>query len=198
LSDGPLEAQKRLTTVFDGYLSVCKEAPSICHLIHAILSSSLFSFRISPQERVALAVSCRVESVTRNMFFVYPRLFCVEEMSFLPLCESSFAKGNVFLFQFWDRLAVFVNKYVDSGVLMELFGVDSFENLPSEVPRLESEVNLTVNGLIEDCWRVNGGWCPVDVIPQGDPREVIFVDVLVDDSKVCGFGLEEWIRRNVR
>jgi hypothetical protein len=52
--------------------------------------------------------------------------------------------------------------------------------------------NSNMRALINDCWTISRQYLPVVIIPEGDPREIIFRTILVDDSRESGSNWSEW------
>ncbi|KAK8899345.1 hypothetical protein M9Y10_001659 [Tritrichomonas musculus] len=174
---------------------------SIYHLMHAMLSNESFRSRhpFGVDGRMSQIIMLRAISITNLLLYLYPRMFSVDTEAILPLTSSSFGQGTIFLFHTVDKIYIWVSAAADKNFLINGFGCQSLEDLPTAFPpgppaspNSNSEEYLKLQKLISNCYELSGKYLPVEVIGQGSPREAIFSEIIVDDSTVCGSNLTSW------
>jgi len=58
------------------------------------------------------------------------------------------------------------------------------DQLRDKLPTIESEENERLQEAMRQCWNLSRRDLPVEVIHQGDPRKMVFKEILVDDSNI--------------
>jgi hypothetical protein len=94
-----------------------------------------------------------------------------------------------------DQVIVWIGAGIAQEWLEDAFGVTSLQDIQAELPVLTLEANMALNAAIQECWKISQRYLTVSIIPQGDPREVIFKEILVEDSTASGAVFTEWRKR---
>ena len=169
------------------------------HLMHSMMFCTALraaGHRLGADGRMAEIIRLRAMGVVDLMLYLYPRMFAVdadEQCTPLPLVQQSFAEGCCFLVHTLDNIFIWVSIGASKEFLANAFGVAAIEELPKEVPKLETAENRRLNELINECWKLSAHYLPVEVIPQGDQREEVFGEILRDEEVGEGPQLGTWI-----
>jgi hypothetical protein len=167
--------------------------PALRPLAHALLSRRIFRARGEPDWLMAELLRMRAFGVVASLLWLCPRLFCADaEKGPLPLTAASFATGRCFLAHGEDRIWIWVGEGVAGDWMESVFGVGSLAELAGIGRVSEGEGSAALRELIGACWEICGRYLQVEVIVQGDPREAVFNEMLVDDARDCGGDLAEW------
>lgn len=171
---------------------------SVYHLMHSLISCTAFRALPNPigvDGRMSEIIGLRSIGINDLLLYLYPRMFATdsENVMPLPLTGQSFANGNCFLVHKNDKIYIWISQNVSPQYLQNTFGASSLENVPENVPTLDTRENKALNDLIRDCWSLSGHFLPTEIITQGNPREAIFGEILVDDSTASGSPLSRWI-----
>ena len=127
-------------------------------------------------------------------------MYSVDTEKILPLTSSSFGQGTVFLFHTGDKIYIWVSSSANQFFLLNAFGSKYLENIPSKFPptntmsNKSSEEYLRLQNLISKCIELSGKYLTIEIIGQENPREVIFSDIIIDDSEISGCNLINWIQ----
>jgi hypothetical protein len=194
---GPAEALEATTKLVESAFGCGIKFKTFHHLMHAFLSNPITRLKFSGgiDARFAGFIRLRALGIVDFVLLVYPRLFAADGPDeALPLTAESFGAGRCFVAHTIGEIFVWIGQDVSDRYLSEAFGVSRFEELPREVPVIETAANERLNGIIRGCWELSGRYLPVSVVPQGDPREAVFGDLLVDDAVASGRNLADWIR----
>jgi hypothetical protein len=172
---------------------VAMRLPGFAALAHALLSQPVFRCGREIDWLVTEVIRLRSMSVAGTLLWLYPRMFAMDTGSgALPLTAAALATGCCFLVHTDNRILIWVRHGVDEEWLAEVFGVRTMQEIVNvtDVQMLERSAN--VRSLLNHCWTVSGQYLPIVIIPEGDPREIVFRTVLVDDSRESGGNLSEW------
>ena len=194
LSKGPIEAASLIRKELSQMFSLGYHFKSMIHLAHALLSNLILRAQhpLGVDGRLSTILNIRSMSLIDLLIYLYPRMFAIDNSELpLPLCASSFSQGSCFLFHTLDRIYIWVSQGATPQYLSETFGVSSIDQLPNEVPTLNTEENQKLQKLINDCWNLSGRFLQTEIIGQGSPRESVFSEILIDDSRACGATLNE-------
>jgi hypothetical protein len=113
----------------------------------------------------------------------------------LPLVSESFGEGSVFLFHLSSKILIWISSSADLLYVEDAFGVSNLNDLPAEVPKLDSKESEELNARIGECRAISGKYFPVEIILQGNPKETEIASMLVDTHPADpNLGLEVWIR----
>jgi protein transport protein SEC24 len=160
---------------------------SLYHLVHGLLGSRLLRASVAQDARIRELVHLRAVSIVPGLLYQYPRLFAVDAgRHVLPLGADAFTRGYVLLVHAWDRIYVWVNQETPRELVAAFFGG---QEVTPEVPRLQTELNQRLNEIIAECYALSGRYLPVEVIPPGDERVVVFGELLADASLASGADL---------
>ena len=130
-----------------------------------------------------------------SLICIYPRMFAVDgSESPLPLSSDSFAMGNIILVHTSDRLFLWISPEAPAEKLRSYLGCGSIEELPSEVPELQTVENQRLHALVTGCYNLSGRYLLTEIIPPGSPREAVFSWILVDMAQTCGCDLAGYLR----
>jgi hypothetical protein len=167
---------------------------SIYHLSHALFAHA-FTAPAFPRGgvdgRISAILTIRALCIVDVLLLLYPRLFAADgPMEVLPLSGASFSMGSCFVLHTVDEVFVWVADSASQEYVTAAFGDDV-----NYVPRLETRENQRLNKIIEGCWALSGRYLTVTVMRQGDPREAVFAEVLVDDAIAGGMRLADWIKQ---
>ncbi|KAH0791221.1 Sec23/Sec24 trunk domain containing protein [Histomonas meleagridis] len=199
LSTGPSEAsvtlRKNMSQIFFNRIQVS----SAYHLLHSLLCCSTIRPAQHPlgvDGRMSELIRLRSIDLTDLIIYLYPRMFVTdaEQIMVLPLTGQSFAAGHCFLVHTVDKIYIWLSSEVTPEYLQNAFGVSSFDKVAEQLPKLETKENQQLQQLLTECWELSGRYLPVEVIPQGNPKEAIFGEILVDDSAACGAPLQQWMK----
>ncbi|OHT02060.1 Sec23/Sec24 trunk domain containing protein [Tritrichomonas foetus] len=162
---------------------------SMYHTSHAIILSPITAVPCEngADGRMNISIFTRSASINELLLWIYPRMFAIDAQAEyaktpLPLAADSFNYGNVFLFHTNDKIYFWVSKNVSVDFLQNVFGVSSFDQLPSELPQLQTPENQNVQALMNECWNLSGKYLSNEIIPQEDHKEVIISRFLVDST----------------
>jgi len=198
LSKGPAIGSTDIRTEMNVMFSRSTNYVSMYHLLHSILCNQVIRARPHPlgvDGRMSVIIGLRSISVNDLLLYLYPKMYALDSdvKTPLPLSGQSFSYGSCFLVHTVEKIYIWVSNSVSQEFLSNVFGVQSFEQLPSELPTLENPTNVEVHNLLNECWSFSGHYLPIEIIPQQSPRESIFADILVDDSTACGSNLSQWM-----
>jgi hypothetical protein len=174
-------------------------APSyVYHLTHALAVSPILVIVPVPEVDNKIVMLTRWRSVhfMEILLTIYPRMFAVDtDVGPLALVSESFGDGSVFLFHLPSRILMWISSAADQIYIQDAFGVPDLGSLPDEVPKLDSKESEDLNRRIEECWDISGKYLPVEILVQGNPKEVEIASLLVDTQPANpNLGLEVWIR----
>lgn len=186
-SEGPQIACSRIKNEIRRIFSNGMKFVSFLYLSNSLICSRILS-NIHPlgvDGRMVTLIELNEISIIDVLLFLYPRLFLVDESKFsiLPLRKSSLLNGSCFLFHTYNKIFVWIKKSSSSSYLKNAFGFDSIEKVQSEVPKLETQENKILHQLINNCWSFSGHFLQTEIICEGNPRESIFSEFLVDDNR---------------
>jgi hypothetical protein len=136
----------------------------------------------------------RNAGIAAAVLALYPRLLVVdrEDPALLPLTGASFAAGTCFVAHTVTTVHIWVSAAAPLEFLQNAFGATGLEDLPTFVPEIDSKENRGLHDVIEECWAISRRHLPVEIIRQGDARECIFRDILIDDAVGGGMRLSDW------
>jgi hypothetical protein len=195
LKSGPVAARDWVTKDVRAILACGVRFGSLPQFMHALLSCEFMHPKLGYDWVMAEAIRWRSLNVIEALLTLYPRMICVDGgQAAVPLTATSFAAGNCFLVHMHSRIILWVASGAGADWLREAFGTESLKEIPLEVPTIATAVNADLNTMIEECWTISGRYLPVTIIPQGDPREDIFNQILVEDSTIGGAAFSEWMK----
>jgi hypothetical protein len=167
--------------------------------MHALLSLDLFRPTLGYDWLMAEMICWRSLSIVDTLLSLYPRMVCIDGgCVIVPLTGSSFAAGHCFLLHMVSRIIIWVGAAAPPEWIRDAFGVGSVQEIPPDVPTLDGPANRDLNAAIQECWTISRRYLPVTLITQGDPREAIFAQLLVEDSAVAGAVFSEWRKQVMR
>jgi hypothetical protein len=193
LTSGPVAAIGPFKTDVQNLLTCGARFAALYHFMHALLSHDIFHPKLGYDWLMAQMIEIRSHRIVDSLLMMYPRMLCIDAGSVVvPLTASSFGIGNCFLVHRHSCVIVWIGANAASDWLQDAFGVSSLVEVPPQVPSLGTQANTDLNAAIQECWALSGRYLPVTVIPQGDPREGIFKQILVEDSMLAGEIFSEW------
>lgn len=163
---------------------------------HALTLCPLLTARhpLGVDGRIATIIEYRGMNIIDLMLKIYPRMFAIDTRSqALSLSGKSFAAGAVFLVHMLEKIIIWVSNGASADFLRDVFGVNPGEPLPQTLPELQTESSQYVQNLIQESMTISQRYLPVEIIPQGDPREQIFGSILVDDATDTHSGIDNWL-----
>jgi hypothetical protein len=184
--DGACALRRRL-------LALLKPPPPssfLCHLVHALLGSRIFSHGDFDRQTQSI-VWLRSASLVSSILWLYPRIFALDAaVGPLPAAADAFRRGSVLLFHTNQRIYIWVGEQVAPEYIRAVFG----HAVGTDLPEIDSNESRAVRARVAECQQLSGYYLPVDIIPQGDPREMALVGLLVD-TPPNQMSLEDWITR---
>lgn len=168
---------------------------SIHYLLHSLLCSSLFrkSPPYSADLKMAFIIKLRSISPMSLLLDLYPRLFVISDSPrIVPLSTESFSLGYTFLVHCSNIIFIWTSPSTPLEQLKLIFGINSVSDLPQQLPKLDNFFNSTIHQIIANCWNLSEKYLPVEIIVNGSPRKSVFLDILVDDSQICGSTLKSF------
>lgn len=195
LTDGPSVALKNLKINCNKMQNKNLPFEYFPYLAHALSISPLLCPRhpLGPDGRMMAIIDFRAASIVEICLRFYPRFFAIDtHQGPFGLTTESFARGTSFLLHTFDKIYIWISQGATPEYLMDAFGVDSLANLPNEVPNTQTPENTYLQELIQQCMTISQRYLPVEVIPQGDPREAIFGEALIDDATNTHSGYATW------
>ena len=173
-------------------------AESIFHLIHSFYFSKIGTPGAStPDQKIAYSVWLRSASIVEMLLCLYPRMFALDTRSAAIPCEAnSFAVGRVFLFHTNAKTYIWVSNEADPTFLSNVFGVTTVDatTFPSDLAELDTDDSRYVHSKLQECWSLSGRYLPLEIIPQGSPRESVFGSLLVD-TPPGGETFLDWLQK---
>lgn len=176
---------------------------SFYHLVHSMMCNSAFrdTHPFGVDGRMLQVIGLRVINVKNLILYLYPRMFSVDTGTILPLTGESFAHGTVFLFHTISKIYIWVSDQVDPNFLINAFGCQTLDQLPTTFPPNNPQYQPNpaspeyqkLQNIIQGCWELSGMYLLVEVIGKGSPRESVFSEIIVDDAKLMGSDLNQWI-----
>ncbi|OHT11430.1 Sec23/Sec24 trunk domain containing protein [Tritrichomonas foetus] len=195
LASGPVEALAQLRKDLTQMYSVRNpNFKSLLYIVHGLMSNLVLRpvHPLGVDGRMSTIIKLRAISLIDLLLYLYPRMYAIDTSnSPLPLSYSSFGLGCCFVFHTVDRIYIWVNNGATPEYLMGAFGVNAIEQVPLELPTLNTPENQAIQALIQDCCTLSGRYLPNEVMIQGSPREYIINEIVTDDSKVSGITLTE-------
>ena len=196
LTVGPLNALSNFKKEVSKLITRSVPFESFQYLSHALAVSPLLSSRPpnGVDGRMATIITCRQSSIVNLCLMIYPRFFAIDTNAGpLALTSASFAQGGVFLVHMIDKIIIWVSEGATQEYLMNVFGCTSIRDLPDQLPQLETPEAQRLQELINESMNISARYLPVEIIPQGDSREVIFSDILIDDDSQTRASLAKWM-----
>jgi protein transport protein SEC24 len=197
LVHGPEEGRKGIIREYSTVVRKLPPGPAR-NLVHSLFNQP-FTRVVHPDGvdgRIVDVITLRNMGIRDVLLTLYPRMVALDkEMGrVLPLSGSSFVAGNCFLFHLMNCMYIWVGPAIDAKWMRQVFGVDAYEEIGEELSETGTKENMMVWEIVNECRGLSWNWLPVEVIIQGSPREEVFRDLLVDDVKVDGSDLSEWVR----
>jgi hypothetical protein len=175
------------------FLVLLKHRPParfLCHLVHALLGSRIFRHGDFDRQAQSL-IWLRSASVVASVLWLYPRVFALDTAAGpLPAAADAFRHGSVLLFHTNQRIYIWVGEQAAPEYIRAVFG----DGVGKELPEIDSDECRAVTARVAECRELSGCYLPVDIIPQGDPREMALVGLLVD-TPPNEMPLEDWVTR---
>lgn len=194
LEEGPQNARCYIKKEISHIFSSGTKFSSLVFLLNSLLLSRVLR-NIHPNGvdgRMATFVELYGMSNNNILLYFYPRMFNVNESEFsiLPLGNDSFLNGFCFVIHTYNKIYIKIQKNADANYLKNAFDACSFEDIPFNVPKLETQENLVLQNLINDCWSFSGKFLQTEIICQGNTRESILSEFMIDDEN----SLQELVR----
>jgi hypothetical protein len=193
LGEGPTAGFAKVKADIDGILAAGARFTVLPQFMHALLAMRIFQQNPSYDALMAELIGIRSLTIADSLLMMYPRMVCVDaRKAIVPLTRTAFATGGCFLVHRCSDVILWVGAHASLEWIREAFGVEKFDDIPSEVPVLERQANTEINEAIRECWEISGRFLPVTVMRQGDPREELFREILTEDSTAAGAGFAVW------
>jgi hypothetical protein len=170
---------------------------SLYHLAHGYLASAVLrpSAPYGLDWEIAEAFRVRGLSVFDSILLSYPRFIVVDSSDDpepAPLVGESFQLGFIVVVHSSNRIFVWANPQTPLETKLAYFGA---EELPPEIPQIETAENRRLNAVISKCYELSGAYLPTEIIPAESPREAVFRELLVDISTEGGTDLPGFLRQ---
>lgn len=211
LGKGREPTYQLLRNDMSSYVSHSLQIYSMFHLSHAISLSQILALPCTNgvDGRMETSIWVRSANITEILLYLYPRMFALDSTvenspyqtysaisnSFvgpLPLSHESFGYGNFFMFHTNDKIYFWISKSVQPSFLAAVFGVQSFEEIPNEMPNIQTEANQNLQKVLSECWSLSGKYLPNEIIKQEDPRELVISRFLIDS--VPNNDIKSWVK----
>lgn len=192
---GTQAARSLIQNEFNSLIHAGNSFHSLHYLVHSLLSSFIFNQTESNlvEAKMTYLIFLRFICPTDLVLLLYPRMFVLNENpQILPLTSSSFSAGTCFLVHTFSIIYIWVSPNVDNNFLQSAFGISNVSELPSQIPKLGTNLNLIIHQVLSDCWTFSRRYVPVEIIPPGSSKESVFRSILVDDLKDLGADLHNW------
>jgi len=170
----------------------------ILSLIKSILLRPATDIR--PDERAYYLMHARTLSCGLTIPLLYPRMYAIHNLGseigtqgtngaivlppLLNLNSEKLDKSGIFLVEDGQQMLIWVGRQVDPELLTQLFGVATLEGIDlsqATFPTVNTPLNSRVNAIINDIRRSRSTWMNVQLFREGDPREIKFFGLLVED-----------------
>ena len=196
LTVGPINSLQNFKKEVTKLVSRSVPFESFYYLSHALSVSPLLIQRhpMGVDGRMATIITCRQASIVNLCLMFYPRFFATDtNVGPLALTSNSFGQGSVFLVHMIDKIIIWVSEGATQEYLMNVFGCSSLQELPDQLPQLETPESQRLQELINESMNISAKYLPVQIIPQGDQREIIFSEILVDDDAQTRASFSKWM-----
>ena len=196
LRSGAEQSQQILRNFLQSMASKGRRFSSLYYFAHSLLCSDILKVQIprGADGRMATIIGIRACNLNDALLKLYPRFFALENVDeMLPLTQSSFANGTVFIVHTHNSIYIWVSPAASIETLNSVFGVNSVEELPTSLPQTGTELSNRLLEAINQCYIFSGRYLPIEIIPPQSERETIFTQLLVDDDTSCGANVTNFI-----
>lgn len=187
--DGVQETAATLIKTTTSMMSKGNKFSSIYYLWHALLSNDILKHAhpYGPDGRMASISQLKSVSIMDLVLFFYPRMIAADTTKTpLPLINESFSYASCFVFHTYKMIYIWISPSISQQFLLNAFGVNSCEDLPTEPPTLGTPENTALQEVLNECYELSGKYLPSQIIKPMSPEEAIFTELMVDVSKVSG------------
>ncbi|OWM84267.1 hypothetical protein CDL15_Pgr011652 [Punica granatum] len=126
---------------------------------------------------------------------VYPRMIPIHDLktreeegsivpSSIPLSSEHISDGGIYLLENGDDALIYVGGSVDSGILQQLFGASTVEEIPSQfvLQQYDNPVSKKLNEVVNEIRRQRCSYLRLRLCKKGDPSGMLFFSQLVEDK----------------
>ncbi|KAK4761134.1 hypothetical protein SAY87_006027 [Trapa incisa] len=125
---------------------------------------------------------------------VYPRMISVHDLktnedesmvpSSIPLSSEHLSDGGIYLLENGDDALIYVGAAVDSGILLQLFGASTVEEIPSQfvLQQYDNPLSKKLNEVVNEIRRQRCSYLRLRICKKGSPSGMLFFSQLVEDK----------------
>ncbi|GJP53569.1 hypothetical protein CLOM_g12724 [Closterium sp. NIES-68] len=189
----------------------------------ALLKSLGLRGDMKVDERSAWLARVRSLSASLCVPLVYPRLFALHHLlrdaanqeqqqqngvqegeqpppehlpTALPLSSEKLEPDGVFLVENGEDAVVWVGKEVGSGLLFDIFGLRSVDEIapgPFLLQEFDNPASRKLNAIVNEIRRQRCSYLRLRLLKRGDPSENLFFQTLVEDRSPSGMSYVEFL-----
>ncbi|XP_074319619.1 protein transport protein SEC24 B-like [Silene latifolia] len=137
---------------------------------------------------------------------VYPRLISVHDLSSeesdgsvippsLPLSSEQIKYEGIYLLENGLDALIHVGNSVDPNVLLQLFGVSSVDQIPTQfvLEQYENSLSKKFNEVINEIRRQRCSYLRLQICRSGDPSGMLFMSYMIEDKTPMGLSYVEFL-----
>jgi len=209
---------KRCVNTLHVYRKSCATSSSLAQLILpeslkllplytlGLLKTTLLrkASEVRSDERAFLMAAFNSLPMKTVMKYVFPTLMSVHNMNpeagtfdengnLTPppqvSCSSEELDGaGVFILDTGLRLFLWIGRHAHKDLLAQLFGA-SFDEIGSNIPNLETEINVKVRSILNHYQNLGSYWRPIEILRQRFPGEAKLYSHLIEDKSSPGYNM---------
>ncbi|KAM5553465.1 protein transport protein Sec24-like [Rosa sericea] len=146
-------------------------------------------------------------SVPLAVPLVYPRMVAVHDLDakkeadeslippVIPLSREHVSDDGIYLLENGEDCLIYVGNSVDSGILQQLFGVTTADELPTQfvLQQYDNSLSKKLNNVVNEIRRQRCSYLRLKLCKKGDPSGAFFLSHLVEDQSPHGPSYVEFL-----
>ncbi|PRQ36896.1 putative von Willebrand factor, type A, Zinc finger, Sec23/Sec24-type, sec23/Sec24, trunk [Rosa chinensis] len=146
-------------------------------------------------------------SVPLAVPLVYPRMVAVHDLDaqkegdgslippVIPLSSEHVRDDGIYLLENGEDCLIYVGNSVDSGILQQLFGVTTADELPTQfvLQQYDNSLSKKLNDVVNEIRRQRCSYLRLKLCKKGDPSGAFFLSHLVEDQSPHGPSYVEFL-----
>ncbi|KAL6185224.1 hypothetical protein ACLB2K_041358 [Fragaria x ananassa] len=147
-------------------------------------------------------------SVPLAVPLVYPRMVAVHDLDakkegdeslippVIPLASEHVSDDGIYLLENGEDCLIYVGNLVDSGILQQLFGVGTADELPTQfvLQQYDNSLSKKLNNVVNEIRRQRCSYLRLKLCKKGDPSGAFFLSHLVEDQSPHGPSYVEFLK----
>ncbi|KAM0963448.1 hypothetical protein FF1_022556 [Malus domestica] len=146
-------------------------------------------------------------SVPLAVPLVYPRMMAIHDLEskregddslippVIPLSSEHVRNEGIYLLENGDDCLIYIGNLVDSGILQQLFGITSADELPTQfvLQQYDNPLSKKLNDAVNEIRRQRCSYLRLKLCKKGDPSGTLFFSYMVEDQSPNGPSYVEFL-----